>query len=130
MEALEKMTSDLEFAVVEMDVLNGLKTGNEALKKVHEIMDIDQIEAILEETREGIEKQQEIDEILSGALTEEDEDAVLDEFNKLVVEEKRDHIEYIDEDIGDQLPDVPQDALPKKVPNKAKKEPERVAVEA
>lgn len=114
LEALEKMTSDLEFAVVEMDVVNGLKVGNEALKKVHDILDIDQIENILEETREGIEKQQEIDAILTGALTEEDEDTVLAELDKLLAEEQRDKIEYIDEDIGDQLPDVPEDDISKK----------------
>lgn len=108
------MTSDLEFAVVEMDVVNGLKVGNEALKKVHDILDIDQIENILEETREGIEKQQEIDAILTGALTEEDEDTVLAELDKLLAEEQRDKIEYIDEDIGDQLPDVPEDDISKK----------------
>lgn len=124
------MTSDLEFTVVEIDVLNGLKTGNEALKKVHEIMDIDQIEAILDETREGVEKQREIDEILSGALTEEDEDAVMEDFNKLIEEEKRDHIEFIDDEITDQLPDVPADQLPSKQKVLPKKEEERVAVEA
>lgn len=127
------MTADLEFAVIEMDVINGLKTGNEALKKVHEIMDIDKIESILEETREGIEKQQEIDAILSEALTEEDEESVLEEFNKLVQEEQRDQIKYIDEDVGiDKLPEVPNDELPnapeKSLPSKVPVE--KVALEA
>lgn len=123
------MTADLEFAQIEMDVINGLKVGNEALKKVHEIMDIDQIEAILDETREGIEKQQEIDAILTGALTEEDEEGVLDEYNKLVQEEQRDNIKFIDEDIGDKLPEVPRDEPPTK--EKARRaSPEKVALEA
>jgi charged multivesicular body protein 6 len=130
LEALEKMTSDLEFAVVEMDVVNGLKVGNEALKKVHDILDIDQIENILEETREGIEKQQEIDAILTGALTEEDEDTVLAELDELLAEEQRDKIEFIDEDIGDQLPDVPEDDISKKEKKVKTASPKKVALEA
>lgn len=129
LEAIEKMTADLEFAQVEMDVLNGLKVGNEALKKVHEIMDIDQIESILDETREGIEKQQEIDTILSGALTDEDEESVLEEFKKLVEEEERDQIKFIDEDVGDKLPEVPTDEPPAKEKIR-KASPEKVALEA
>lgn len=38
-------------------VIDGLKVGNEALKKVHEVLNVDEVERILEETREGIEKQ-------------------------------------------------------------------------
>lgn len=129
LEALEKMTADLEFAQIEMDVVNGLKVGNDALKQLHSIMDIDQIESILDETREGIEKQQEIDDMLSGALTEEDEEGVLDEFNKLVQEEQRDKIKFIDEDIGDKLPEVPTDEPPAK--EKVRRaSPEKVALEA
>lgn len=107
LEAVEKLCLDLEFAVVEIQVLNGLRTGNEALKKVHELMDIDQIESILEETKEGIEKQREIDELLSGALTDEDEAAVLNEFEEMVAEGQKDMMEYIDDDISEKLPDVP-----------------------
>lgn len=133
LEAIEKMTSDLEFAVVEVDVLNTLKVGNEALKKVNEIMDIDEIERILDETKEGVEKQQEIDSLISGTLTEEDEEGVLEELDKLIEEEKRDHIEFIDEDVGVQLPEVPQDELmPEKEKTKKvrKASIERIALEA
>ena len=34
-----------------------MKVGNEALKKVHEVLNVGEVERILEETREGIEKQ-------------------------------------------------------------------------
>lgn len=37
--------------------MDGLKAGNEALKKVNEMMSIEDVERILEETREGVEKQ-------------------------------------------------------------------------
>lgn len=57
LENLEKLAHDLEFAQVEFQVVQGLKLGNEALKKVNDSLNIDDIENMLEETREGIEKQ-------------------------------------------------------------------------
>lgn len=114
LENLEKLASDIEFAQVETQVLDGLKVGNTALKKVHEILSIDEIERIMDETREGVEKQQEIDSILSGTLTEDDEDAVLAELDELVAMEDAEKGEtVVDEDLSNQLPDVPTD-LPEK----------------
>ncbi|XP_064541398.1 charged multivesicular body protein 6-A [Drosophila montana] len=98
---LEKLAADLEFAQVEMKVLDGLKQGNAALKKVHDMLDINEVEKIMDETREGIEKQQEIDAILTDVLTQEDEDDVLAELDALEAEEQR-----------VQLPDVPSEELP------------------
>lgn len=98
---LEKLAADLEFAQVEMKVLDGLKQGNAALKKVHDMLDINEVEKIMDETREGIEKQQEIDAILTDVLTQQDEDDVLAELDALEAEEQR-----------VQLPDVPSEELP------------------
>ncbi|XP_033247314.1 charged multivesicular body protein 6-A-like [Drosophila miranda] len=98
---LEKLAADLEFAQVEMRVLDGLKQGNAALKKVHEMLDINEVERIMDETREGIEKQQEIDAILTDALTPQDEEDVLAELDALEAEED-----------GVQLPEVPTEVLP------------------
>lgn len=101
-----------------------MRTGNEALKKVNDILNIDEIEKILDETREGIEKQKEIDELISGQLTEEDEDAVEAELEAIL-------------DVGDQLPDVPTEDLPEipkekeqEKPQKVKKTPVKLAAEA
>lgn len=54
---LEKLTHDIEFAQVELQVVEGLKKGNEALKKVNDALNIEDIENILEDTRESIDKQ-------------------------------------------------------------------------
>ncbi|KAJ8971019.1 hypothetical protein NQ314_000938, partial [Rhamnusium bicolor] len=54
---LDKLTHDIEFAQVELQVVDGLKRGNEALKKVNEALNIEDIESILDETREGVDKQ-------------------------------------------------------------------------
>lgn len=124
LEKLEQLTHDLEFAQVEVQVLDGLRVGNEALKKVNEILNIDEIEKILDETREGIEKQKEIDELISGQLTEEDDDAVEAELEAIL-------------DVGDQLPNVPTEDLPEvakerepEKPQRVKKTPVKIAAEA
>nr|XP_023013767.1 charged multivesicular body protein 6-B [Leptinotarsa decemlineata]XP_023013768.1 charged multivesicular body protein 6-B [Leptinotarsa decemlineata] len=95
---LEKLTHEIEFAQVELQVVEGLKVGNDALKKVNDALNIEDIESILEETREGIEKQNEINELLSGKLTDEDEAAVEEELAAIITE---------------QLPEVPsEDPVP------------------
>lgn len=38
--------------------MEGLKFGNEALKKLNDVLNIDEIERIMEETNEGVEKQE------------------------------------------------------------------------
>lgn len=104
LENLEKMAADIEFAQIEVQVMEGLKQGNDALKKMHQILDIDEIEKIMDETREGIDKQQEIDSILSNALTPQDEDDVLAELEALEAEE--------DDAVPVSLPEVPKDEIP------------------
>lgn len=103
-----------------------MKTGNAALKKVHEILNIDEIEKILDETKEGIEKQREIDELISGQLTEEDNEAIEAELESIL-------------DVKDQLPEVPADELPDEVeveektperPQRVKSSSKKIAVEA
>lgn len=90
-----------------------MKIGNDALKKVHDILNIDEIEKILDETREGIEKQQEIDDLISGQLSEEDNEAVEAELEAFL-------------DVEDQLPDVPADKLPEVPEEKVSEKPKRV----
>lgn len=114
---LETMVQELEFAQIEKKVLDGLKVGNECLKKMHEVMSIEEVERIMDETQDAIEYQQRIDEILSGSLTQDDEDAVLAELEAITQ--------------GDvELPEVPKEQLPE-VPEQEparehrKKKPER-----
>lgn len=85
---LERMVHDIEFAQIEIQVVEGLKVGNESLKKLHEVLLVEAIEKIMDETQEGIEKQKEIDDLLSGQLTAEDDEAVLAELEALVSEDE------------------------------------------
>ncbi|XP_066254964.1 charged multivesicular body protein 6-A [Euwallacea similis] len=94
LENLEKLTHDIEFAQIELQVVDGLKQGNEALKRMNDALNIEDIERILDETREAKEKQDEISSLLSGGLTDEDEEAVEDELAAILKE---------------QMPNVPSD---------------------
>ncbi|XP_054289777.1 charged multivesicular body protein 6-A isoform X1 [Macrosteles quadrilineatus] len=111
LENLERMIHDLEFSQIELQVLDGLKVGNEALKKVNDMLNIEDVEKILDETREAVDKQKEIDDLLSGVLTSEDEEAVDQEFAELVaLEEASGDKEEEQTDL--ELPEVPSDELP------------------
>ncbi|XP_032392424.1 charged multivesicular body protein 6 isoform X2 [Etheostoma spectabile] len=109
---LERMVQDIEFMQIEMKVIEGLKVGNYCLESMHQIMSIEDVERILDETQESIEYQRQIDEILAGALTQEDNDAVLAELEAITQ----------GEDVA--LPEVPSESIPE-VPEAAKAEPER-----
>ncbi|XP_073345580.1 charged multivesicular body protein 6-like [Pagrus major] len=108
---LERMVQDLEFAQIERKVIDGLKVGNDCLKKMHEVMSIEEVERIMDETQDSIEYQRQIDEMLAGSLTQEDEDAVLAELEAITQ--------------GDvELPEVPSEELPE-VPEASEEKPER-----
>ncbi|KAM9457512.1 charged multivesicular body protein 6-like isoform 4-T4 [Clarias gariepinus] len=97
---LERVVQDLEFAQIEVKVLEGLKIGNDCLKKMHEALSIEEIERIMEETQDAVEYQKQIDEMLAGSLSQEDEEAVLAELEAIAQ----------DEDV--KLPEVPNEPLP------------------
>ncbi|KAM6951519.1 charged multivesicular body protein 6 [Aplochiton taeniatus] len=106
---LERMVQDLEFAQIEVKVIEGLKVGNDCLKKMHEVMSIEEVERIMEETQDAVEYQNQIDEMLAGSLTQEDEDAVLAELEAITQGEV-------------ELPEVPEEPVPE-VPETAEQEP-------
>lgn len=132
MENLEKLAADIEFAQIELQVVNGLKVGNQALQSINSMLDIEEIERILDETKEGAEKQAEINSILSSMVTEEDEDEILKELDLLVEQEEAERTPKdtvaVDEDI--ELPEVPTDEPEREEKVKTKSPAKKVAVEA
>lgn len=101
LENLERMVHDIEFAQVEIKVVDGLKIGNAALKTLNEVLSIDDIEDIMLETKEAVEKQNEISEMLSGVLTPEDETEVEAELDQLLADEAK-----------EAMPEAPEEKLP------------------
>ncbi|KAG6841925.1 hypothetical protein C0991_005105 [Blastosporella zonata] len=87
LENLEQLVSTIEFSLVEVSVLHGLKQGNEVLKEIHKEMNVESVEKLLAETQEAREYQREIGEILSNTLTLDEEDAVQAELRQLQAEQ-------------------------------------------
>ncbi|CAZ84046.1 unnamed protein product [Tuber melanosporum] len=83
LEALEKLTSTIEFSLVEKAVLYGLQQGNQVLKEIHKEMSLEAVEKLIEETDEARAYQREVSNLLAGVMTNEEEDAVEDELEAL-----------------------------------------------
>lgn len=136
LENLERLAADIEYAQIELQVVDGLKVGNEALQNINSMLDIDEIERILDETKEGADKQAEINAILGSVVTAEDEDDIMRELDELVEAEEAERALHSPEEEQKDivLPEVPTDepeaekASPVKTKSPAKKE--RVAAMA
>jgi charged multivesicular body protein 6 len=84
LEQLQKLTSDVEFASVQKDVVFGLKQGTAVLKQIHaEMGGIENVEKLLGENADAIAYQKEVGELLRGQMSNEDEDEVEDELEAL-----------------------------------------------
>ncbi|KAJ4331619.1 Vacuolar protein sorting-associated protein 20 [Didymella glomerata] len=81
---LEQLTSDVEFALVQKDVLYGLQQGTAVLKEIHrEMGGIENVEKLLGENAEARAYQEEISELLANKMSNQDEDEVEDELEAL-----------------------------------------------
>ncbi|CAF0922256.1 unnamed protein product [Rotaria sordida] len=125
LENVERMTHELEFAQVQVDVVNSLRQGTDALKKMNEILKLEDIEKLMEDSREAMEYQNEVSNLLAGSLSRADEQDVEAELDELIRAEEAQHI--------GRLPDVPQrrererDRIPVVSPTRVK---QRVLAEA
>ena len=54
---IDQMIHTLEFTQIEHEVMRSMKQGNESLKQLNEMMSLDEIEDIMDDTREAIEHQ-------------------------------------------------------------------------
>ena len=61
------LTTDTQ---VQKQVLDGLQKGNDALEKANAVFSLNEIESIMSDTEDAVEKQREIERMLSGGLTE------------------------------------------------------------
>ncbi|KAH9861115.1 hypothetical protein IAQ61_010851, partial [Plenodomus lingam] len=84
---LEQLTSDVEFALVQKDVLFGLQQGTAVLKEIHrEMGGIENVEKLLGENEEARAYQEEISELLANKMSNQEEDEVEDELEALEAE--------------------------------------------
>lgn len=96
---LEQLTSNVEFALVQKDVLYGLSQGTSVLKQIHnEMGGIENVEKLMGESEDARAYQKEINEMLGGQMSNQDEDEVEDELEGMERElnrvEEADATEY------------------------------------
>ncbi|KAI4102668.1 MAG: hypothetical protein L6R37_004258 [Teloschistes peruensis] len=84
LETLEQLTSNVEFALVQADVVYGLQQGTAVLQQIHaEMGGVEQVEKLMGESEEARAYQREIGDMLSGKMSNQDEDEVEDELEAL-----------------------------------------------
>ncbi|KAK6510011.1 Vacuolar protein sorting-associated protein 20 [Arthrobotrys musiformis] len=88
LEALEQLTSNVEFALIQKDVLYGLQQGNTVLKQIEKEMSLEKAEKIMGDTEDAIAYQKQLDEVITRNMSNEDQDAVDEEFEKMLREAK------------------------------------------
>lgn len=101
LEQLEKLTSNVEFALIQKDVVFGLQQGTKVLKEIHQEMGgIEHVEKLMGETADAIAYQNEVSEMLGDRITNQDEEEVEEELAALAAE------------MAGPLPTVPDTELP------------------
>ena len=84
LETLEQLTSNVEFALVQKDVVYGLQQGTSVLKQIHaEMGGIENVEKLMGESEDARAYQKEVSEMLGGQMSNQDEDEVEDELEAM-----------------------------------------------
>lgn len=132
LEQLEKLTSNVEFALVQKDVLYGLQQGTQVLKEINKEMGgLEGVEKLMGDAEEAREMQQEISEALAGRMSNQEEDEVEDELEAL----EREVVGLPEAPTGTvigegTLPDVPVTEEEKSQKQRERAKARRVALEA
>ncbi|CAJ2511832.1 Uu.00g074570.m01.CDS01 [Anthostomella pinea] len=113
LEQLEALTRNVEFALIQKDIVFGLQQGTRVLKEIHaEMGGIEHVEKLMGESADAVAYQKEVSEMLGGRITNQDEDEVEDEMAALELEING----------PAHLPEVPNTTLPE--PDVEEQEPE------
>ncbi|KAL7055668.1 hypothetical protein AAHC03_022587 [Spirometra sp. Aus1] len=101
---VEGLIQDVEFAQVQVKVLDSLKKGNEALKQLNALMKLEDVEKIMSDAQEAQAYQEELTNLLAGGLSSSDDAEVESELEQLLAVD------------ADKLPEVPRTEVPKPEP--------------
>lgn len=82
--SIEQLTQTIEYALVEQQIVEKLQLGNQVLKQIHQEMDLEKVERIMDDTADGIAYQKEIEETMTRDFTPEDEEEIMRELDRLV----------------------------------------------
>ena len=80
-------TQTIEYSLIEKDIIAGLQKGNDVLKQIHLEMNVDTVSKLMDDTADAIAYQNEINDIMSGTLSEGDLEDCEKELELLLKEE-------------------------------------------
>ncbi|KAH7040739.1 charged multivesicular body protein 6 [Microdochium trichocladiopsis] len=87
LDQLEQLTRNVEFALIQKDIVFGLQQGTKVLQEIHaEMGGIEHVEKLMGETADAVAYQQEVSEMLGGRISNQDEEEVEDELAALEAE--------------------------------------------
>ncbi|TQV94780.1 hypothetical protein V2A60_005794 [Cordyceps javanica] len=112
---LEQLTSNVEFAQIQKDVVFGLQQGTKVLQEIHrEMGGLEHVEKLMGETADAIAYQNEVSEMLGGRISNQDEDEVEDELAAMEAQVRGPALQHQDREQQQQqrLPSVPSARLP------------------
>ncbi|KAJ1544682.1 Vacuolar protein sorting-associated protein 20 [Cladochytrium tenue] len=111
---LEHMTQTIEYSLIEMDIVAGLKKGNEVLAQIHKEMSVEAVEKLMDDTADAIAYQNEIDEAISGRITADDMEDIVAELDAILHEQLGEAPRVPDSLPAEsvELPNVPDRPLP------------------
>ena len=114
LETLEQLTANVEFSLVQKDVVFGLSQGTKVLKQIQgEMGGLDNVEKLMGENEEARVFQREVSEMLAGQMSRDDEEEVDEELEKMEQAirgpSQRDRLEEVDSaTVEEELPQVPE----------------------
>lgn len=71
LEALDRLTNTVEFALVEKQVFAGLQQGNKVLQELNKEMSLQHIEDIMDAHADAIEHQNQVSSLLASGVADE-----------------------------------------------------------
>jgi charged multivesicular body protein 6 len=84
---LEQLTNSIEYALVEKELLEGIQKGNQVLNAIHKEVSLDDVERLMQDTADAIAYQNEIEKMLGGALSDINDDDLLEDL-QLVIDQQ------------------------------------------
>jgi charged multivesicular body protein 6 len=70
---LEELVHSIQFAEMQKQVFDALKQGNSVLSRLNQETSMEEVERLMDDTREAVEYQHQISELMGSQLNEEDE---------------------------------------------------------
>ncbi|RKP27186.1 Snf7 family, partial [Syncephalis pseudoplumigaleata] len=81
---LEELTYSIEFAVVQRQVVEGIRNGNRVLTEIQKELSLDAVDQLMEETAGALAYQKEVEEAITERLTAEDIEEIESELDAMV----------------------------------------------